>query len=153
MTRINERIETVLPLVSAFDYIADFANAQEWDPGTASSHRLDDGPIGPGSRFALEVRMGRRIAPMQYRIRDFDRPHRIVLVGTGSGVDAVDDIRFERVGGRTGIDYSAVIHLGGLLRFVQPMLGGAFRRIGRDAAAGMGETLADLAHERVAVSR
>jgi len=153
MTRIDERIETDLPLAAAFDYIADFANSQEWDPGTASSHRLDDGPIGLGSRFALEVRMGGRIAPMQYRIRDFDRPHRVVLVGSGSGVDAVDDIRFERIGGSTVIDYAADIRLGGLLRFVQPVLGGTFRRIGRQAAAGMDETLDDIAHGRVAVSR
>jgi len=152
MTRINERIETVLPLVTAFDYIADFANAQEWDPGTASSRRLDDGPIGPGSRFALEVRMGGRTAPMEYRIRDFDRPHRVVLVGSGSGVSAVDDIRFERVGGRTVIVYSADIRLGGLLRFVQPVLGGAFRKIGRDAAAGMDEALDVIAHERASAN-
>ena len=83
MTRIHERIETALPLVAAFDYVADFANSQDWDPGTASSDRLDDRPVGPGSRYALEVRMGGRVAPMQYRIRDFDRPHRVVLVGSG----------------------------------------------------------------------
>ena len=58
--------------------------------------------------------------------------------GSGSGVDAVDDIRFERVDDRTVIDYTADIRLGGLLRFVQPFLGGTFRKIGRDAAAGHG---------------
>ena len=153
MTRIHERIETVLPLDAAFDYIADFANSHAWDPGTASSRRLDDGPVGRGSRFALDVRMGGRVAPMEYRIRDFDRPHRVVLVGSGAGVDAVDDIRFERVDDRTVIDYTADIRLGGLLRFVQPFLGGTFRRIGRDAAAGMDETLGDLADRPDEVSR
>jgi carbon monoxide dehydrogenase subunit G len=153
MTRIHERIETALPLDAAFDYIADFAHSQDWDPGTVSAHRLDDRPVGAGSRYALEVRMGGRVAPMQYRIRDFDRPRRVVLVGSGSGVDAVDDIRFERVGDRTVIDYAADIRLGGLLRFVQPFLSGAFRKIGRDAAAGMDETLAELATRRDEVAR
>jgi carbon monoxide dehydrogenase subunit G len=148
MTRIQERIETALPLDEAFDYIADFANSQEWDPGTVASRPLDDGPVGPGSRYALEVRIGSRVAPMEYRIRDFDRPHRVVLTGSGSGVEAVDDIRFERLGQRTIIDYTADIRLGGLLRFVQPFLGGAFRKIGRDAAAGMTEALARLASRR-----
>lgn len=137
MTRIHERIETALPIDAAFDYIADFANSQAWDPGTASSRRLDDGPVGAGARYALEVRMGGRVAPMEYRIRDFVRPHRVVLVGSGSNVDAVDDIRFERVGHHTVIDYTADIRLTGLLRFVQPLLGGTFDKIGRDAAAGM----------------
>ena len=153
MTRIHERIETALPIDAAFDYIADFANSQDWDPGTASSRRLDDRPLGPGARYALDVRMGGRVAPMEYRIRDFERPHRVVLVGSGSNVDAVDDIRFERSGDRTVIDYTADIRLGGLLRFAQPFLGRAFARIGRDAAAGMDETLADLAVRRGEAAR
>jgi dehydrogenase/reductase SDR family protein 12 len=148
MTRIHERIETALPIDAAFDYIADFANAQEWDPGTAASRRLDDAPVGAGSRFALDVRMGGRVAPMQYRIRDYDRPNRVVLVGSGSKVHAVDDIRFARMGDGTVIDYAADIQLGGPLRFIQPLLGGTFRKIGRDAAAGMDKALADVAIRR-----
>ena len=84
MTRIHERIETVLPIDAAFDYIADFANSQTSGiRARPISRRLDDGPVGRGSRYALDVRMGGRIAPMEYRIRDFERPRRVVLVGVG----------------------------------------------------------------------
>ena len=145
MTRIHERIETDLPIEAAFDYIADFATNQEWDPGTLSSTRIDDGPVGRGARYQLHVRMGGRVAPMEYRIRDYQRPDRVVLVGRGSGVDAVDDIRFERTDRGTLIDYTADIRLGGLLRFAQPFLGGTFARIGRAAATGMTRTLASRA--------
>ena len=41
---------------------------------------------------------------------------RVVLTGSGSGVSAVDEIRFERSGTGTHIDYTADIRLGGLLR-------------------------------------
>ena len=142
MTRIHERIQTALPIEDAFDYVADFANNEEWDPGTDSSTRIDDGPVERGARYKLAVRMGGRVAPMEYRIRDFQRPHRVVLVGHGSGVDAVDDIRFERTDDGTAIDYTADIRLGGILRLVQPFLGGTFAKIGRDAAAGMTQALA-----------
>ena len=137
MTRIHERIATSLPIEATFDYVADFANSEQWDPGTTSSRRLDDGPVGPGARYGLTVRMGGRVAPMEYRIRDFDRPRRVVLVGSGSNVEAVDEIRFERAGDGTVIDYTADIRLGGLLRLAEPFLGGTFEKIGRDAAAGM----------------
>ena len=30
MTRIHERIATSLPIEATFDYIADFANSEEW---------------------------------------------------------------------------------------------------------------------------
>ncbi|HEY6014699.1 MAG TPA: SRPBCC family protein [Candidatus Limnocylindrales bacterium] len=142
MTRLHERIETTLPIEAAFDYVADFANAQEWDPGVASARRIDAGPVAVGARYDLGVRMGSRVAPMEYRITELDRPRRVVLVGAGSNVDAVDDIRFERSGDGTVIDYTADIRLGGLLRFVQPFLGGSFANLARNAAGGMERTLA-----------
>jgi carbon monoxide dehydrogenase subunit G len=149
MTRIHERIETDLSIDQAFDYIADFDHADEWDPNTTDAARLGTEPPGLGARYALEVRMGRRTAPMEYRITEYDRPRRVVLVGEGSGVVTVDDIRFERVADRTVVDYVADIRLGGLLRFAQPFLGGAFRRIGREAAEGMTREFARRAAARV----
>ena len=56
---------------------------------------------------------------------------------TGRASTSIDDIRFERAGDATAIDYAADIQLGGLLRLVQPFLGGRFEQIGKDAAAGM----------------
>jgi carbon monoxide dehydrogenase subunit G len=149
MTRIHERVETGLSIDEAFDYIADFDHADEWDPNTTGAKRLGDVQPGPGARFALEVRMGGRTAPMEYRITEYDRPRRVVLVGEGSGVVTVDDIRFERIGDRTVVDYVADIRLGGLLRLAQPFLGGAFRRIGQQAAEGMNRELARRAAGRV----
>ena len=82
---------------------------------------------------------------MTYQVAALERPRRVLLVGTGSGVDAVDEIVFEPAGSGTRIRYMADIRLSGLLRLVQPLLSGVFARIGRDAAAGMHRTLADLA--------
>ncbi len=136
MTRLRERIETDLPIDEAFDYIADFAHADEWDPNTTAAKRLGNVRPGLGARFALEVRMGGRTAPMEYRITEYERPRRVVLRGEGSGVTTVDEIRFERVGDRTVVDYIADIRLGGLLRLAQPFLGGAFRAHRRTGRGG-----------------
>lgn len=148
MTTLNERIDTTLPTEAAFDYVADFANSEEWDPGVETAERLDEGPVGVGSRYRLGVHLGGRVAPMEYRITEFERPRRVVLVGEGSGVSAVDDIRFApAAGGGTRIDYTADIRLGGLLRFAQPFLGGAFANVARKAADGMRRTLAERAQD------
>lgn len=145
MTRLHERIETPLPIEAAFAYVADFANAREWDPGVATAERLDDGPVGVGAGYRLGVRLGGRIAPMDYRISVFEPPNRVVLVGSGSGVSAVDDIGFKPQGTGTRIDYTADIRLGGWMRFMQPFLGGAFAKLARNAADGMQRTLAERA--------
>lgn len=152
MTRLREQIETDLPLETTFDFVADFANAERWDPGVFRSTRLDDGPLRAGSRFALDVRMGQRVAPMTYVVSALERPHRVVLTGAGSGVDAIDEIVFESTGTGTRIRYTADIRLRGLLRVAQPFLAGAFAKIGQDAATGMHRTLADLSESRATVA-
>ena len=141
MTRLHETIETMLPIETSFDFIADFANAAKWDPGVVTSERLDAGPVGVGAVYRLGIRLGGRVAPMEYRISVFDRPSRVVLVGEGSGVSATDDIRFGPVGPATRIDYTADIRLAGLLRFAQPFLSGAFTKLARNAAVGMRRAL------------
>jgi carbon monoxide dehydrogenase subunit G len=145
VTRLQEQIETPLARDLAFAFVADFANSMRWDPGVATSERVDPGPVGLGSRFRLGVRMGGRVAPMEYRISVFEPSRRVVLLGEGSGVSAVDEIRFEPAGTGTRIDYTADIRLGGLLRFVQPLLGGAFRKIAENALGGMQKTLDGMA--------
>ncbi len=141
MTTLHEQIETPLSIDEAFAYVADFANSETWDPGVDTSERLDPGPVAVGSRYRLGVHLAGRVAPMEYRITALEAPDRVVLEGTGSGVTAIDDIRFERAGTGTRIDYTADIKLGGLLRFVQPFLGRAFAGLARRAVDGMQRTL------------
>ena len=145
MTRLHEQIETPLATDVAFAYVADFANSMHWDPGVATSERIDSGPVGVGARYQLGVRMRGRVAPMEYRITVFEPSSRVVLTGEGSRISAVDEIRFEKTATGTHIDYTADIRLGGVLRVLQPFLGGAFRKIAEDALGGMKKTLDGLA--------
>ena len=84
---------------------------------------------------------------MEYRITAFEPTRRVVLAGDGSGIGAVDEIRFEPAasGGGTHIDYTADIRLQGWMRIVEPFVGGTFDRIAKDALGGMQRTLDELA--------
>ena len=137
MTRLRKQISTPLALDETFAFVADFANAMHWDPGVVTSERLDEGPLRVGARYRLGIRMRGRVAPMEYRVSVLDPRRRVVLLGEGSGVSAVDDIRFEQAGDGTRIDYTADIRLSGIARLVQPLLGGAFAKVARDALEGM----------------
>lgn len=146
MPTIHETIETNLDPEAAFAFVADFANAPAWDPGTATSARIDDGPVGVGARYRLGVRMRGRVVPMEYRIVVHEAPYRVVLEGEGSGVRARDDITFApRSGGGTWIDYTADIHLTDWKGILEPLLGGAFAKIGRAARDGMERALDEIA--------
>jgi hypothetical protein len=137
MTKLSEHVTSAIPRETAFAYVADFGRQAEWDPNTVSSRRIDAGELGVGARFALEVKMGPKVAPMEYRITEFDPPARVVLVGEGSGVWSQDIIVFEESAAGTRVGYSAEIRLQGVLGLLQPFLGRAFTKIGKSAAQGM----------------
>jgi uncharacterized protein YndB with AHSA1/START domain len=147
MPLLNETVHTRLPIERAFRYVADFANSAGWDPGTAESKAIEGGEPKVGSRYALSVRVGNRVAPMEYEITDLEPNERVVLRGRGANVAAVDDIRFSKTSDGTRIDYSADIRLTGLWRLIEPFAGGAFKKIGRDAREGMQGTLDRMAEE------
>lgn len=148
MPTLRETIETDLDRDAAFLFIADFANAPAWDPGTATAERIDAGPVGVGARYRLGVRMRARVVPMEYRITVFEEPRLVVLAGHGSGVRATDSITFVSAGSGTTIEYVAEIHLEGWMRLLEPFAGGSFAKIGRDARDGMQRTLDARARAR-----
>ena len=145
MTRLQETIETPLPLDDAFAFVADFANSSLWDPGVATSERIDPGPVGVGARYRLGVRMRGNVSPMEYRVTTWEPNRRVVLAGEGSNVSAVDEIRFEETSTGTRIDYTADIRLTGWMRIVEPFAGGAFEKIAKDALGGMQRALDERA--------
>lgn len=141
MTRIREVRDTDRPLDEVFAYVADFATTAEYDPGVARAERLDEGPVGRGARYAVDAVFLGRTLPMEYRIVEFEPPHRVVLEGVGSTSTARDDIRFETVGGRTRITWTLDLRLRGLNRLATPLLGPFLRRLGRQALDGLEQQL------------
>ncbi len=125
-----------------FDYMADFANAAEWDPGTASAEHLSDGEIGLGSAFRLEVKVGSRTTPLDYRIVTFARPHRVVLLGESDTVRSEDTMTVvPAADGGSILTYEAELTLKGSFSPANPLLGLFFNRIGDKGAEGLRRTL------------
>lgn len=139
--RLHEQRWVDRPRDEVFAYTADFANIAQWDPGVVNSRRLDEGPVGVGSRFALEVRFGRSTTPMTYEITRYEPNRLVVLAGTGDKVDATDEIEFEDDDGGTRISYTAKLDIHGPLGWITPLLGPVLRRIGARAMDGLRETL------------
>ena len=135
MARLHETLETALPIERAFAFVADFSNADRWDPGVAWSKAVSGATPAVGVEYELGVRMGGRVAPMSYRITLLKPAERVVLGGRGSNVAAVDDIRFERTG---------------WLRLAAPFARGSFAAIARNARDGMQRTLDALAAQESA---
>ena len=140
--KLEEQRRIDRPLDEVFAYVADFSNSAEWDPGVAHARRLDDGPLGVGSRFHVEVKFGGTTSPMTYEILTYEPERRVVLEGKGERVTAVDDIRFRREDDVTVVDYTADLDFKGLLGLVAPFLTSYMKKnVGKKALDGLAATL------------
>jgi len=142
MARYRGTVVSTRSAEETFDYMADFANAAEWDPGTATAERLDDGPVGLGATFRLGVRVGSRVTPLDYRIVSYDRPHRVVLLGESDTIRSEDTMTVTPAAdGRSILTYDADLSLKGSFALVNPVLPLFFDRIGDKGVGGLRATL------------
>jgi carbon monoxide dehydrogenase subunit G len=141
--RLHEQRRVNRPQDEVFEYTADFDNIEDWDPGVAASSRRGEGPIGVGTKFDLDVRFGRAVIPMLYEITEFEPNTRVVLVGKGETLDAVDEIRFRSEEGKTVIDYTADLTFHNWIRYAGPLLSPFLKGVGRRAVDGLVSALGE----------
>ena len=145
MARISEPLHVPVPVETAFDHVADFTTTAGWDPGISEARRLDDGPIGLGSRFEVQLRLGLVTVPLVYEITAYQRPHRVVLTTRGLAYRGEDDVRFEATAEGTKVTWNALFALRGPGLLLDPVLGVGFRRTAAKAVEGLERSLAALA--------
>lgn len=139
--RLKEQRWVSRPKREVFEYTADFSNIDQWDPGVVASEKVTPGQVGVGTEFDLDVKFGNATLPMRYRITDYQPDERVVLVGEGRLLTAVDEISFETQDDLTRIDYTADLEFRGYMRFLAPFLGGSLKKVGERALDGLENVL------------
>lgn len=138
MTTLSEKRIVDGSLPDVFAYVADFANVAEWDPGVVASRRIDEGPLGVSSRFAVTATFGGRTLDLAYEMTGYVENELAVLEVHSPRFDAVDTIRFRSVDdSQTEVDYTAEFTLKGVMRLVAPLLRGTFDRLAKKALDGL----------------
>jgi carbon monoxide dehydrogenase subunit G len=139
-----ERTFTVAkPLEVVVDYLKDFSRTEQWDPGTQTCNRLDEGPVREGSSWRnVSVFKGRE-TELTYRLSRLEAAH-LTFVGENGTATSTDDLIFLRVDGGTSITYRADIAFHGLARLASPFLRGEFERLGDEVSRQMPEVINGL---------
>lgn len=136
--RVERALQVAASPEAAFDYVADFSRAQEWDPGIPSARRLDDGEIGVGSRFELVSRFGSTEQTIVYELTEYERPETVTFVGEGKNFHGTDTISFSpSEDGGTRVTYVADLGLKGLAALAVPFLRGRLDEMSDAAVAGL----------------
>jgi len=139
--RIQEKRWVERPQHEAFEYTADFSNVEQWDPGVVAAKKINDGPVGKGTKFEVEVKFGTGTTPMVYEITEYEPDTRLVLVGRGDKLEAVDEIRFDTADNMTLVDYTADLTFHNFFRYLGPLLSPTLEKVGIKALDGLSAAL------------
>ncbi len=129
MVDVTRTFEVERPPEVVLDYLSDFSRAEEWDPGTTSCTRLDEGPVRVGSRWHNVSQFLGRETELEYELVQWDAD-RVVFRGRNETATSTDDIGVEPTATGSRVTYHATIEFSGVARFAGPLLQIVFERIG-----------------------
>jgi hypothetical protein len=143
LARYSGTIASPRSAEDVFDYMAMFSNVAKWDPTAAEAYPIEGNAAGPGARFHVLVRWLGREIPLEYTTTGYQRPQRLVLRAENSSTISEDTITISPTSAGCEMTYEAQLTLKGAARFIDPIFGLAFKRLGNNAAAGLRRELGD----------
>ncbi len=140
MTEIS-RTFTVQPApATVIDYLKDFSHAEEWDPGTESCTRLDDGPVAVGSRWHNVSKIMGVSTELEYELTELS-DHHVQFRGRNETAETTDTITVQAHGSGSEITYVADIEMSGAAKLATPVVKLVFEKIGSDTEDDMVQVL------------
>jgi carbon monoxide dehydrogenase subunit G len=139
-----ERLFTVAPDPgSVLSYLQDFANAEEWDPGTQRCVRTDAGLIGVGSTWHNTSKVAGVTTELKYTL-ERSTPDQLVFVGTNAKATSTDTITVTPFDRGSQIRYRAELEMHGAAKLASPVMKLIFERIATATEHQMTEVLNHL---------
>ena len=139
MVHIVREFEVACPQAAAVTYLADFANAVEWDPGTVSCERIGDpgAPVVAGTTWHNVSKVLGRESELTYELVS-SRPDSVVLQGSNDTADSRDAIDVKALDvQRSRVRYEATITFKGLARLADPLMSLVFKKVADDTVRDM----------------
>jgi hypothetical protein len=134
MATFDFRATSEKPAEELLGFFSDMTNAKGWDPSITKAVRLDDGPVGLGSRFEVTLRALGRDLVLTYEITEHQPPGKVVLRAESGLFTSEDTITLTPVGeGRTEVHYQARLSGKGLTVLFDPAFKLSINHFGNQA--------------------
>lgn len=140
---VERTVEVARPIAAVFAYLADFTHTEQWDPGTISTTRTDDGPLRVGSTFRNVSRFGKRVTELDYHVVRLEPDARLTFTGNNRTVEATDDMTLRAHDAATVITYRAHFRFKRWVRPLEPLLRSRFEPIADETVAQLAKTLTE----------
>lgn len=141
MVHLSRTFTVAAPTDAVHAFLADFAHAEAWDPGTQRCVREDTGELRVGSTWHNTSKIGPMTTELTYELSHLSS-HEIVFTGHNKTATARDRIRLRAASpGHTEITYEATITFNGAARLTDPVMHLVFLRIAGQTVKQMTEVL------------
>jgi uncharacterized protein YndB with AHSA1/START domain len=141
MLSVQRTFDVDRPVAEVFAYLSDFTNTEHWDPGTVTTTRTDDGPLGQGSRFHNVSEFRGRQTELEYELTTYEPTGHLVFTGNNKTVTSTDDLTLAANAGGTTITYRAFFDFHGVAKLAAPLLKRGFEKIADETVVQMRGTL------------
>ncbi|GAA5024079.1 SRPBCC family protein [Terrabacter aeriphilus] len=113
------------------DYLKDFSNAEEWDPGTESCTRIGDGPVAVGAKWHNVSKIAGVTTELEYELVELT-DSKVVLVGRNDSATSTDTITVVPSGTGSEITYDADLEMHGAAKLAAPAMKLIFEKLASD---------------------
>jgi carbon monoxide dehydrogenase subunit G len=143
MPSVSRTFSVAPPPDRVIDYLKDFSNAEEWDPGTQTCTRDGDGPVEVGATWHNVSKIVGVTAKLTYRLDTLSN-RTLVFVGTNDSSKSVDTITVDAAGAGSVITYEADLEMKGAAKLLSPAMKIVFEKLANDTEKQMTTVLNGL---------
>jgi len=143
MLRAKRTLVTSTPPGPVFDFLTDFRNAEQWDPGTVTC-QLVEGDTGVGSVYRNVSSFFGKSMEITYTTVERDEGRRVVFRGHNDGFTGLDRLVVGASGAGSEVTYEVEYELHGSARLAQPLAAAYLPLLARKTMRQLGSTLDHL---------
>jgi carbon monoxide dehydrogenase subunit G len=124
-------------------YLADFSHADQWDPGTVTCTRGDDGPVAVGATWHNVSKVAGLTTELSYTLQRLT-VDTLVFVGKNKGATSTDTITVLPDGTGSTVTYRADLEMHGAFALLSPAMKLIFEKVASDTERQLIQVLNSL---------
>ena len=143
MPSVARSFTVTAPPPRVVDYLKDFGNAEEWDPGTQTCTRRDDGQIGEGASWHNVSKIFGVTAELTYTLEKLT-DSTLVFVGENKSSTSTDTITVDPDDSGSRLTYRADLEMKGAAKILNPVMKLVFEKLASDTEKQLSTVLNQL---------
>ena len=127
---------------TAFEYLSDFSNCQQWDTSVKTATKTSNGRPKIGSQFSVTVQFGISKINIDYELKLLEENQKLVFEGASQYFHVIDEIFFSALPEeQCKIHYCATVTYTNFLSYFTPFINPFFQKMGTKAIQQLQDTL------------